>query len=312
MSMQQPADFKEFWSEVGGELSGIPAAPEVEPIPMRTTDFADMYGVSITSVGPYRLFGYLSIPKGAKSANGERTFPAIYYVPKNGSVLETIPQGTSVFVRERYVTFSIACRGMRNSDRPYAAMYPGQLTDGLERLQSYVYRGIAADTIRGLDFLVSRPEVDKTKIVAWGNDIALLAAALHSGATHVVSTPSYLFDTLEMASMTSSYPLEEFNDYLRLHPERSDDVSAILGYFNLRWHAPAITAETLLMAEHKSGLYSPDALADLANGITGEVTVYESERSSFKDGLFAERWLTEKVIGKDAQPIVPELWQSYV
>ena len=312
MPMQQPAGFEEFWNEVGEELSGVPVAPEVEPIPMRTTDFADMYGVRITSVGPYRLFGYLSIPRGARSASGKRTFPAIYYAPKNGSVLETIPQGTSVFIRERYVTFSIACRGMRNSDKPYAAMYPGQLTDGLESLRSYVYRGIAADAVRGLDFLVSRPEVDKTKIVAWGNDIALLAAALHSGATHVVATPSYLFDTLEMASTTSLYPLEEFNDYLRLHPDRSDEVAAILGHFNLRWHAPAITAETLLLADHESGIYSPGALADLANGIAGKVTVHESERSSFKDGLFTEKWLTEKLIGKGAEPIVPEHWQSYV
>ncbi len=309
MSMQQPVDFDEFWDEVGGELAGIPIAPEVEPIPMRTTDFADMYGVRITSLGPYRLFGYLSIPRGAR---GEYPFPAIYYAPKNGSVLETIPQGTSVFIRQRYVTFSIACRGMRNSDKPYAAMYPGQLTDGLESLQGYVYRGIVADAIRGLDFLVTRSEVDRTKIVAWGNDIALLAAALHRGPTHVVSTPSYLFDTLEMASTTSSYPLEEFNDYLRLHPDRSDEVAAILNHFNLRWHAPAITAETLLMAEHESGLYSPDALADLAGGIAGEVTVHESERSSFKDGLFTEKWITEKLIGKDAEPIVPEVWQSYV
>lgn len=306
MTMQRPASFDEFWNEVGRELSGTPIAPEVEPIPMRTTDFADMYGVRITSVGPYRLFGYLSVPK------GEGPFPTIYYVPKNGSVHETIPQGTSVFIRQRYVTFSIACRGMRNSDKPYAAMYPGQLTDGLESLQSYVYRGITADAIRGLDFLVSRPEVDKTKIVAWGNDIALLAAALHDGATHVVSTPTYLFDTLEMASTTSTYPLEEFNDYLRLHPERRDDVAAILGHFNLRWHAPAITAETLLLAEHESGIYSPDALAELANGIAGEVTVHESERSSFKDGLFTEKWITEKLIGQDAKPIVPEHWQSYV
>ena len=312
MPMQPPADFKEFWSKVGEELSGIPIAPELEPIPMRTTGYADMYGVRITSIGPYRLFGYLSIPKRAKNASGEGPFPAIYYVPKNASVHDSMPQGISVFIRERYVTFSIACRGMRNSDKPYAAMYPGQLTDGLESLESYVYRGIAADAVRGLDFLVTRPEVDISRTAVSGNDIALLAAALHSGASHVISTPSYLSDTLEMAPATSSYPLEEFNDYLRLHPERKDEVATILGYFNLRWHAPAITAETLLLADHESGLYSPDALADLANGIAGLVTVHESERSSFKDGVFEERWITERLIGKDAEPIVPEHWQDYV
>ena len=307
--MQQPAGFQDFWNEVGSELSGIPMAPELEPNPMQTTDFADMYGVRITSVGPYRIFGYLSIPRGA---NSETPFPAIYYSPKNGSVHDAFPQGNSIFIREHYITFSIACRGMRNSDKPYAAMYPGQLTDGVESPQSYVYRGIAADAVRGLEFLVSRPEVDTARVVAWGNDTALLAAALHDGATHVVGTPSYLFDTLERASTTSSYPLEEFNDYLRLYPERSDDIAATLGHFNLRWHAPAITAETLILADHATGTYGPDALAGLATGIAGKVTVHESERSSFKDGLFTERWMAEKIFGPDAKPIVPEHWQDFV
>lgn len=66
------------------------------------------------------------------------------------------------------------------------------------------------------------------------------------------------------------------------------------------------------MADHESGIYSPDSLADLANGITGEVTVHESDRSSFQDGLFVEKWITEKMIGKDAKPIVPEVWQDYL
>jgi cephalosporin-C deacetylase-like acetyl esterase len=312
MSMQKPADFGDFWSEVGEELSGIPIAPELEPIPMRTTDYADMYGVRITSIGPYRLFGYLSIPKRASGDTDGQPFPAIYYVPKNGSVHDSMPQGISVFIRQRYITFSLAGRGMRGSDKPYAAMYPGQLTHGLESLNSYIYRGIAADAVRGLDYLVSRPDVDKTRVAVSGNDIALLTAALHGSATQVISTPSYLFDTLEMATTTTAYPLEEFNDYLRLYPDRRDEVASILNYFNLRWHAPAITAETLLLADHESGTYSPDAVADLASGITGEVTVHESERSSFKDGVFEQKWVTEKVIGPDAEPIFPEHWQDFV
>ena len=42
----------------------LPRGPEVEEIPMRETDFATLYGVRLSSIGPYRLYGYLSIPKG--------------------------------------------------------------------------------------------------------------------------------------------------------------------------------------------------------------------------------------------------------
>ena len=151
MSKTRPSDFGSFWYTVGKELAEVPIAPEVEPIPMRSTDFANLYGVRLSSIGPYRLFGYLSIHK------GDGPFPVIYYVPKNASVLEIIPQGTSNEIRSRYITFSLACRGMRNSDSPYAAMYPGQLTDGIESPETYDYRGIVADTIRGADDIMTRP-----------------------------------------------------------------------------------------------------------------------------------------------------------
>ena len=303
MSKNSPSDFGSFWYTVGKERAEIPVAPEVESIPMRSTDFADLYGVRLSSIGPYRLFGYLSVPK------GDGPFPVIYYVPKNASVLEIIPQGTSNEIRSRYITFSLACRGMRNSDSPYAAMYPGQLTDGLECPETYVYRGIVADTIRGADYIMTRPEVDKNRVAAWGNDNAILAAALHDSLTHVVSTPAYLFDPVESVSKTDSYPLAEFGDYIRSNPSNSDMAGSILEYFNLRWHAQSITANTLIMADHEDGIYSPETLSDLEELILGEITLHGSERSSFKDGLFAENWITAEMFGKEVSPIVPEHWR---
>jgi len=303
MSKTRPSDFGSFWYTVGKELAGVPIAPEVEPIPMRSTDFANLYGVRLSSIGPYRLFGYLSIPK------GDGPFPVIYYVPKNASVLEIIPQGTSNEIRSRYITFSLACRGMRNSDSPYAAMYPGQLTDGIESPETYVYRGIVADTIRGADYIMTRPEVDKNRVAAWGNDNAILAAALHDSFTQVISTPAYLFDPIESMDRADSYPLAEFGDYIRSNPSDLDVVGSILEHYNLRWHTQSVTANTLIMADHESGIYSPDVLSDLEESISGEITLHESERSSFKDGMFAENWITGEMFGKDASPIVPEHWR---
>lgn len=298
----RPSDFGSFWYSVVKDLSDIPIGPEIEPIYMRSTEFADLFAVRITSSGPYRLLGYLSVPK------GEGPFPTIYYVPKNGSVLEIIPQGTSNLIRSRYVTFSLACRGMRNSDRPYAAMYPGQLTDGISDANTYVYRGIVLDTLRGLDYLMSRPEVDRTSVLAWGNDNAVIAAALHDGVTHVVTTPAYLFDTIEFCKITDSYPLEEFNDYLRLFQDQTGSISTILEYYNLRWHSQSVTASTLIMADHSTGLFSSKRICPLVDGIAGEVTVHESERSSYRDGLFVEKWVTSQLLGDCVEPIIPRHW----
>ena len=154
MTTTIPGDFEQYWQRLLDELASYPARPEMEAIALRSTDFATLYGVRLTSLGPYRLFGYLSIP------TGDGPFPAIYYAPKYQSVLEIIPQGTANLQRSQYMTFSLASRGQRQADTPYAAMFPGLLTEGIVAAAAYIFRGIAADSVRGLEFLLTRPELD--------------------------------------------------------------------------------------------------------------------------------------------------------
>ena len=83
-NQEKPADFEEYWHELQCELANLPAAPELDPIPLRSTDYATLYGVRLTSIGPYRIFAYLSIPQ------GEGPFPARYYLPRYASVVDPI------------------------------------------------------------------------------------------------------------------------------------------------------------------------------------------------------------------------------
>ena len=49
--------FEGYWDDVDRELARYPAAPGFEILPLRKTPYATVYGVRLTSVGPYRIFG---------------------------------------------------------------------------------------------------------------------------------------------------------------------------------------------------------------------------------------------------------------
>jgi cephalosporin-C deacetylase len=303
MATHPPADFDQYWQRTLDELAGYAARPEIDLLPLRSTDFATLYGVRLTSIGPYRLFGYLSIPA------GDGPFPAIYYAPKYQSVLEIIPQGTANRQRSQYITFSLAARGQRTADTPYAAMFPGLLTEGLADPASYIFRSIVADSVRGLDFLCTRPELDTTRVVVLGNDLALITAALHTGATHVVTTPALFYDTVDMAQKTTAYPLEEINDYLRTSGAQAEVVRRTLAYYDLQGFAARVRATTLLMAGAPGSLLESRTLAPLSQALRGTVTVYDSAQSSYKDGLYVETWMATQCGITEVQGILPEHWR---
>ncbi len=302
LTENRPTDFDGFWDSLLSELARMPAVPELEPDPLHSTEYADMYNVRLTSVGPYRIFAYLSVP------HGSGPFPTRYYLPRYGSVVEPIPQGMANAQRNQYVTFSIGVRGQRRANEPFAAAFPGLLTHGIDSPANYAFRGIVADCCRGLEYLLSRPEVDPAKVVAMGNDLALFTAALCPQVTHLICTPTLFHASGDLAPRTDEYPLEEFNDYLRHESSKSDAVRRTLSYFDLRWFAPRLKRPSLIMGAAAGELLDGDALDPLLRTASPGAEFHAAEHSTYKDGLFVEEWLTEK-FGLE-RPVLPEHWQS--
>ncbi|RIK50978.1 MAG: hypothetical protein DCC57_11145 [Chloroflexi bacterium] len=191
-----PDDFAAYWSAVMAELAALPAAPELTHNALRSNEHCDVYDLRLTSIGPYRIFAFYSIPK------GDGPFPVNYHIGGYGSVVHIAPYEE----RRQYVTVALRHRGQRLADQPFAAAYPGLLTSGIDSPLRYIYRGIVADCCRVIDFLVDRPEVDASRISVVGDDLALITAALRPQVDSVHTTPTLFYGAEQLAPRTKPRP----------------------------------------------------------------------------------------------------------
>lgn len=300
MSLQteRPANFDAYWNAVDEGLSGLPVNAELTHLPLQSNEHSTVYAARFTSIGPYRLFAWFSVP------TGEGPFPAVYQTPGYGSVVH-VP---AYELRQRYVVLALRHRGQRLSDEPYAAAYPGLLTDGIDDPATYIYRGIVADCLRGMDFLLSRPEVDRSRVALTGNDLALITAARRPQATALHCAPALFYSAASLAPRTSAYPLEELNDYTRFYPDLAGKMAHTLAYFDPIHFAPAVQCPTLLVTGNERDFLSPARLTPLMEAIGGPLTAYESAHSSYRDGVQQAEWLSSH-FGYN-ETLLPAQWQA--
>jgi cephalosporin-C deacetylase len=258
-------EFNAYWQAVDNELAAVPPRATFEVDHERSCEAYTLYRVRLTGVGPYRLFAYYSVPTGAGP------FPALYEVPRYGSV-NHVPDHLD---RLRYAVLTLMHRGQRLADSPFVAPYPGLLTLGIEDPATYIYRAIIADCLRGAEFLLDRPDVDPHRVAVSGDDLALITAARRPGFSLIRHTTPMLYRALEARQLSSSYPIEELNDLLRLSPELEPRVARTLAMVDPLAHAPAITARTIISIGMPGTSSGADFLAPLLRALGGAVTTYE-------------------------------------
>lgn len=280
-AMDKPADFDAFWDGVDRELASYPARPVLEPMPRPSTDRFTVYALRLTSLGPHRIFGYFSVPAGGGP------FPAVLQTPRYGSV-NHIPDYND---RLRYVVLQLMHRGQRLADQPFSAPYPGLLTMDIDDPRTYVYRGIAADCLRGAEFLLGQPEVDSDRVAVSGDDLAIITAAHRRGFAVLEYATPMLYRASEARRRTSGYPLEEINDYVRFHPDREAAVARTLAYFDPLHHAGQVRATTVLTVGAPGTLDGMPFLEPLASALGGPVEQYQltQEGGTDHDALDAMR-----------------------
>ncbi|MCC7367070.1 MAG: acetylxylan esterase [Chloroflexi bacterium] len=276
-----PSEFAAFWDALDAELAGLPAVADLEPLPLRSGPDYTCYTLRLTSVGPYRIFGYYSVP------TGPGPHPGLLLTPRYGSV-NHVPDYAE---RKRYAVLQIMHRGQRLADRPYAAAYPGLLTDGIDTPEGYVYRGIVADCLRAAEFLASRDEVDRSRIGIAGDDLAIITAARRPVFSVLQVTGYLLYRAAEARLRSEAYPTEELNDYTRAFPDQEAAIDQTVGYYGAELFAPAVTIPSQLAVGDDGAINGPEWLAPLAEALGGPVDLYRLTHAGGADNDALDTWL---------------------
>ena len=226
-SVVRPEDFDAFWEGVLAELESVPLEPELTPVPLRSTSEVNVYGAHYLSLGRLRIFGWYCVP-----ARGSGPYPALLQVPgykgEHGFPRSWAQKGVAVL--------SVAVRGKLGSHHQFNPGYPGLLTHGIESPDTYAYRGVISDCVRGVDFLLSQPEVDKDRIYArgasQGGGLTLITTALRPEIKGGAAGCPFLASFPDATRFGRTYPYNEINCYLRAYPDRKEQVLRTLSYFD--------------------------------------------------------------------------------
>ena len=231
----RPDDFDQFWDGALAQLSQIPLEPNLSHDPLRSTDAARVYQVKYLSLDGVEIFGWYAVPTA-----GEGPFPAVLVLPgyKSEPALRRDWAGKGV------AALSVAVRGKLPSSAQFNPGYPGLLTHGVEDRDTYSYKGVISDCSRGVDFLLSRSEIDSERIYCCGSSqgggLTLITTGLRHEIKAAVAGYPFLCCYPESMQMLRSYPYDELSCYARAYPDRTKQMLDTLRYFDAVNFAPRI------------------------------------------------------------------------
>jgi Acetyl esterase (deacetylase) len=171
-----------------------------------------------------------------------------------------------------YAEFVLSIRGQ-------GFLMPGNIYNnwivwGLDSKENYYYRGAYMDLVRGVDFLVSRPEIDSERIVAEGGSqggaLTMAACALdHRIAAGAPQVP-FLSDFRDYFEIVD-WPRSRFDRYLEQHPNDNwDRIYDLLSYFDIKNLSPRIKCPIIMGVGLQDNICPPHTNFAGYNQITGE------------------------------------------
>src|SRR5262245_26220971 len=180
-----------FWRATLQRAAQEPLEAEVEPV--KESLPYQKFRVTYRSLGNIRIRAYLGIPIRGEAL--DRKLPSIVTAPgyggnQQGVMLDDCQRG--------YAVLQVHPRSQGESASLWSIDGPDKLTWRLDQPDGYYYQGAYVDVIRGIDYLLSRTDIDAARVGAMGTSqgggIVLAVGALDPRVKAVVAHVPFLCD----------------------------------------------------------------------------------------------------------------------
>lgn len=296
----KPLDFDQFWDDVLSDAEAIDLNCSVEKDDLRSTEEIDVYEIFYDSLDNVRVSAWYAVPHGF-----DGKLPAIVSLP--GYLSD--PPIPKDWAAKGYACISVNPRGKVRSRTQFDPGYPGLLTYGIVDRNTYSYRGFFVDAWRSVDFLLSREEVDNSRIGAVGGSqgggLTITTSAMRKEIRAASVGAPYLCGYMDSIELTHTYPYQEINDYLRTYPERKEDVAKTLAYFDSISFADRIKCPIIVNVGLQDNVCPPEtgyALFDLIGSKDKKFYEYDGhghESGRYIHGAVIDEFFNKHLKGAD-------------
>lgn len=250
-----------FWKATLERLARVPMEPLVEavsqPLPYR------QFKVTLSSLDGARISAWLAIPVQGEAP--AKPWPVIISTPGYGGSQQSVMLSEC---QRGYAILQVFPRGQGES----AAAWNGadKLTWKLDSPEGAYYQGAYADVIRMIDFVISRKDLDSTRIAlagtSQGGGISLAVAALDPRVKAVAAHVPFLCN-FRVAAATPGSLVRTLLDRAR----RNDPAALrTLDYFDPLQLAPGLHIPVLISAGGKDSVCPMQTIRSVYERLPGD------------------------------------------
>lgn len=289
---QKPADFDEFWQKAKNDLADVEPGFQCTLMPTMSTPTCNVYLIQMQSLGNVTIRGWLTEPVTKKP---NKKFAVVLCLP--GYQIALSPIMTVGDPDVAFITLNV--RGQGNSREFINTRHDEYVVYHIDDKNKYIMRGVVMDCIRAMDFIFTRPEIDKEKIFVKGGSMGgflAIATASLDKRVKLCSAQSPIFADIRNLVKRVTFPITSINLYLKTQPGLTlNKIMDNLDYFDVKNFAPDIKCKFLMSI----------GLLDTYVPPTNDYTVFNGMSTNKKIMVF-------KDYGHDVSPLYIDLENAWM